>query len=133
MHGRTVITIAHRLNTIFRADQIIVLEEGCIVEQGTHHALLDKNGAYAQMVKVYEISSEEVRSKKSNLENLQLSPFDFQPASSLHAKRPITNPHLTTYTRSIPLGPITHPSYSDSSPSSMAPGTGLHFLFFSAH
>jgi ATP-binding cassette, subfamily C, bacterial CydCD len=96
MHGRTVVTVAHRLNTIFRADQIIVLEEGCIVEQGTHHELLNKNGAYAQMVKVYEISSEEVRSKKSNLENLQPSPFDFQPAGSLHVKRPITAPHLTT-------------------------------------
>ena len=40
MQGRTVITIAHRLNTIFRADDIMVLEEGHIVEQGTHRELL---------------------------------------------------------------------------------------------
>lgn len=56
MQGRTVITIAHRLNTIFRADQIIVLESGHIVEQGTHHELLSKAGTYAAMVKAYEVS-----------------------------------------------------------------------------
>lgn len=47
--GRSVITIAHRLSTIADADQIIVLEEGRIVEQGRHEALLSRNGRYAQM------------------------------------------------------------------------------------
>ena len=56
MQGRTVITIAHRLNTIFKADQIIVLEGGCILEQGTHRELLAKNGAYAEMVKAYGVT-----------------------------------------------------------------------------
>jgi ATP-binding cassette, subfamily B, heavy metal transporter len=47
--GRSVITIAHRLSTIADADQIIVLEAGHIVEQGTHDELLLNNGRYAAM------------------------------------------------------------------------------------
>lgn len=47
--GRTVITIAHRLSTIAEADRIVVLEKGEVIEEGTHTALLDKKGRYAQL------------------------------------------------------------------------------------
>ncbi len=48
-HGRTVITIAHRLTTIQDADRIVVLEDGKIVEQGTHDVLLAREGRYANL------------------------------------------------------------------------------------
>ncbi len=47
--GRTSLVIAHRLSTILAADKILVLEEGELVEQGTHSQLLDKGGLYAHL------------------------------------------------------------------------------------
>ncbi len=51
--GRTTITIAHRLSTIKHADRILVMEDGCITEQGTHNELLESGGTYARY---YEMS-----------------------------------------------------------------------------
>ena len=48
-HGHTTLVIAHRLSTIIDADEILVLDDGRIVEQGQHEALLDSNGIYASM------------------------------------------------------------------------------------
>jgi ATP-binding cassette subfamily B multidrug efflux pump len=49
MQGKTVIAIAHRLSTIAAMDRLIVMDEGCIIEQGTHAQLLEKNGTYARL------------------------------------------------------------------------------------
>ena len=57
MEGRTSFIIAHRLSTIKNADLILVMNEGDIVEQGTHEELLKKNGFYANL---YNSQFEEV-------------------------------------------------------------------------
>lgn len=52
MKGRTTLVIAHRLSTIERADRILVMEAGRIVEQGSHEALLRQNGLYAHLHRI---------------------------------------------------------------------------------
>ncbi len=98
MQGRTVITIAHRLNTIFKADQIIVLEAGCILEQGTHRELIAKNGAYAGMVQAYGVLEMDAIGQKSALSlaegsrgtpDIQSSKFDNQQVTV--SKSPISD------------------------------------------
>ena len=56
MQGKTSIVIAHRLSTIRRADKIVVMEKGEVVETGTHQDLLELNGKYR---KLYELQFEE--------------------------------------------------------------------------
>jgi len=51
MQGRTNIVIAHRLSTIAKLDRIIVLDDGKIIEDGTHKDLLKNNGVYAKLWK----------------------------------------------------------------------------------
>ncbi|MBU4601133.1 hypothetical protein KKE88_03750, partial [Patescibacteria group bacterium] len=58
--GRTMIIIAHRLSTIRKADKIIVLEEGNVVEQGSHYELAKASGGlYAKLLKLQEMGDVE--------------------------------------------------------------------------
>jgi ATP-binding cassette subfamily B protein len=49
MHGRTTFVIAHRLSTVRNADCIMVLEQGRIIERGTHDQLIEQQGRYYQL------------------------------------------------------------------------------------
>jgi ATP-binding cassette subfamily B protein/ATP-binding cassette subfamily B tetracycline resistance protein len=55
--GRTTFMIAHRLSTIKQADQILVLDQGKIVERGTHASLVQGQGIYQQM---YQMQAEQL-------------------------------------------------------------------------
>lgn len=55
MNKRTTIVIAHRLSTIKKVDKIVVMSHGRIVEQGTHHQLLELKGHYAQLYNVQQL------------------------------------------------------------------------------
>ena len=54
--GRTSVVIAHRLSTIKSADKIIVIDQGRIVEEGTHAELIENNGVYAKLVNLQQMS-----------------------------------------------------------------------------
>jgi ATP-binding cassette subfamily B protein len=49
VQGRTTIAIAHRLSTLHRADRLVVLDRGQVVEEGNHDALMEKQGAYYRL------------------------------------------------------------------------------------
>ena len=57
--GRTSFVIAHRLSTIVRADVIIVMERGVIVERGTHEELLEKGGIYSKLHQMQQRDKQE--------------------------------------------------------------------------
>ncbi|MGL0818188.1 lipid A ABC transporter ATP-binding protein/permease MsbA [Vibrio vulnificus] len=50
--NKTVLVIAHRLSTIEKADQILVIDDGAVVERGSHSELIEKDGAYAQLHRI---------------------------------------------------------------------------------
>ena len=52
MQGRTSLVIAHRLATVLKADRIVVLDEGQVVEQGRHEDLLGRGGLYARLAEL---------------------------------------------------------------------------------
>lgn len=61
--GRTTLVIAHRLSTIMHADEILVMEEGRIIERGTHPKLLEQRGVYARMWERQSVASRTITAR----------------------------------------------------------------------
>jgi ATP-binding cassette subfamily B protein len=71
MEGRTTFVIAHRLSTVKRADLILVMQQGRIVERGTHHQLLSLNGLYRQ---IYDLQLRDQEQFREEMETIQGPP-----------------------------------------------------------
>ena len=67
--GRTTITIAHKLATIRKADNIVVMRHGKIVEQGTHEALIEQGGTYRRLVEIQSLAASAKRSGEEMTDN----------------------------------------------------------------
>lgn len=70
MRGRTTFVVASRLRTIKNADQILVLEHGCIVERGTHRTLIKQNGPYARLYDLQLREQEEFEEQMTSSQEL---------------------------------------------------------------
>lgn len=65
MNGRTTLVIAHRLSTVQKADSIVVLDHGRIIEQGTHSELLAKGGVYSNLYNLQFMDDTDIQQSKS--------------------------------------------------------------------
>ena len=66
LSGRTVVIIAHRLSTVEKADRIIVIDKGQVIEQGKHSQLLAQNGLYAKLVQRQLLGFDEASMMRNN-------------------------------------------------------------------
>lgn len=58
MASRTSVVVAHRLSTIQNADEIVVIDKGQVIEQGTHHDLMAKSKVYKKLIEIQKIGEE---------------------------------------------------------------------------
>ncbi|KAF6241656.1 hypothetical protein HO173_000367 [Letharia columbiana] len=90
--GRTTIVIAHRLSTIKTADNIVVMSQGRIVEQGSHDELLEKKSAYYNLVEAQRISAE--NEEKNAEENVEMDESEEELVTSLTPEKEVSREKL---------------------------------------
>lgn len=104
--GRTTIVVAHRLSTIRNADNIVVMADGRIIEQGTHNDLIAKGSYYAELVEKQQLSNEFTGSGLSSPYHEPLSDIDALPEKEKVPESQIIS--LTTESsRESPAKPMT--------------------------
>lgn len=86
MVGRTTIIVAHRLSTIRNADMIAVVREGKIVETGTHDDLIEKNGAFAMLVKLQERAKYQPNQSNRHTKSQSQSSYGDGPSVSFNSR-----------------------------------------------
>jgi ATP-binding cassette subfamily B (MDR/TAP) protein 1 len=90
--NRTTVTIAHKLSTIQKADNIAVMSQGALVEQGTHNELLSRGGAYARLVQSQDLerASGKHTSDKDEIPDENVAEEDDQHFRKLALKRTVS-------------------------------------------
>ena len=73
--GRTTITIAHKLSTVQKADNIAVMAAGRVIEQGRHHELISRDGAYARLVRAQDLEQANSSHNQASGESESLSEY----------------------------------------------------------
>ena len=90
--GRTTIVIAHRLSTIKTADNIVVMSQGKIIEQGTHDQLLENKDAYYSLVEAQRISAEQQKGNEITVEMDEAGSFSQSYSGSEEKGQPPVDP-----------------------------------------
>jgi ATP-binding cassette subfamily B protein len=104
MRGRTTFVIAHRLSTVKRADEVLVLEKGAIVERGTHEELIAREGLYRRIYDVQMRDQEEFIAARLKIgdEQLEVGP----DAPSTPAARPPNGSEAPPHGDRLTSGPV---------------------------
>ncbi len=100
--GRTTIAIAHRLSTLRNCDRILVFEEGCIREQGTHEELMDLNGIYKKLVEIQTQLSSDTGSVDKLIDTDKLNTIEEAQGKIEHPKESLEDKYLRRQRLEIP-------------------------------